>query len=105
MSILVRLDACVAGVDAAYRRQNAGQIEEYCGRLQSLLDRTLTVLEQSEVDTAEGKALPDAITHWAARVLERVDERALVACDPGLEQSLSDLLTVLQEMATSPPPA
>jgi hypothetical protein len=107
VSVLARLDACIAGVDAAYRRQNEAQIREYCGRIEQLLARILARLEEDQpsasrrtlVETADRRALG----RWARRIVDRIDDAALLACDPRLEQSLSDLLSLLEEIQYDEP--
>ena len=101
MSVLVRLDACIAGVEAAHRRQNEVQIRDYCQRVGDLLAWAVALLDH--LQQRGSSPSPGAATHcralerWAQRIVENVNEANLLACDPRLEQSLSDLVTLLED--------
>ena len=102
MSVLERLDACVAGLDDLHRRQRDAEIRRYCRRIERQLAVAIDLLDQlraqAEADAPTRHAARLAsLERWAGRVVRMVEPSALYQGSGRLDQSLSDLVAVLRD--------
>ena len=92
-----RIDRCLT----ALGRQNGPAISAYARRVERRLARVAMLVEQRRASRVVlGR---DPLERWAERVCVAVTDEALLACDLRLEQSLSDLVAVLEDDLRSLP--
>lgn len=99
VTLVTKLQASVAAVENAHQQRNGAEIRAYCVRLTALLERANALLERAE--TCGGDRRPVALLRWAARIADRLEPGALLACDPRVEQSLEDLMAFAEDELNS----